>query len=54
MKRNNLDLSALAGVLKANVDDATLSRWQQAAREKCPFAFSIIHAVPLESRVERL
>lgn len=40
--------------VKAEVDDPTLGRWQKAAREKCPFAFTIIHAVPLETRVERL
>ena len=40
--------------VKASVDDATLARWQQAAREKCPFAFTIANAVPLETKVERL
>lgn len=34
--------------------DETLARWEQAAREKCPFAFTIINAVPLHTRVERL
>ena len=38
----------------ADVDDDTLARWQQAAREKCPFAFTIINPVPLKTRVERL
>jgi uncharacterized OsmC-like protein len=37
-----------------DVDDDSLARWQQAAREKCPFAFTIINAVPLHTRVERL
>ena len=37
-----------------DVDDATLARWQQAARDKCPFAFTIINAVPLTTVVERL
>jgi uncharacterized OsmC-like protein len=36
-----------------DVDDATLARWQQAARDKCPFAFTIINAVPLHTLVER-
>jgi len=40
--------------VKAPVDDATLVRWQQAAREKCPFAFTIANAVPLVIRIERL
>jgi uncharacterized OsmC-like protein len=37
-----------------DIDDDTLARWQQAAREKCPFAFTIINAVPLHTRVERM
>jgi uncharacterized OsmC-like protein len=37
-----------------DVDDDTLARWQQAAREKCPFVFTIINPVPLLTRVERL
>ncbi len=37
-----------------DVEDETLARWEQAAREKCPFAFTIINAVPLHTRVERL
>jgi uncharacterized OsmC-like protein len=40
--------------VQAEVDDATLQRWQAEAREKCPFAFTIMNAVPLETRVERL
>jgi uncharacterized OsmC-like protein len=36
------------------IDDETLARWQQDAREKCPFAFTIINPVPLLTRVERL
>lgn len=39
--------------VKAPVDDARLARWAQAARESCPFAYTIAHAVPLETRVER-
>jgi uncharacterized OsmC-like protein len=39
--------------VKGAVDDAMLARWTQAAREKCPFAFTVAHAVPLETRVER-
>ena len=35
------------------VDDARLARWAQAAREKCPFAFTVANAIPLETRVER-
>jgi uncharacterized OsmC-like protein len=35
-------------------DDDTLARWQQAAREKCPFAFTVINPVPLRTRVERM
>jgi uncharacterized OsmC-like protein len=37
----------------AKVDDATLARWTEAARAKCPFAFTVANAVPLETRVER-
>jgi uncharacterized OsmC-like protein len=37
-----------------DIDDATLDRWERAAREKCPFAFTIINPVPLHTRVERL
>ncbi len=37
----------------APVDDARLARWAQAAREGCPFAFTIASAVPLDTRVER-
>ncbi len=39
--------------VKAPVDDARLARWEQAARESCPFAFTIANAVPLETRVDR-
>ncbi len=39
--------------VKAEVDDARLARWAQAARESCPFAFTVANAVPLETRVER-
>ena len=37
-----------------DVDDGTLARWQQMAREKCPLAFTIINPVPLHTRVERI
>jgi hypothetical protein len=40
--------------VNADVNDFTLSPWQQATREKRRFAFTIAHAVPLEARVERL
>jgi uncharacterized OsmC-like protein len=36
-----------------DVSDDTLARWQQAAREKCPFAFTVINAIPLHTVVER-
>jgi uncharacterized OsmC-like protein len=36
-----------------DVSDDTLARWQQAAREKCPFAFTVINAVPLHTGVQR-
>jgi uncharacterized OsmC-like protein len=39
--------------VNAAVDDARLARWAQAARESCPFAFTVANAVPLETRVER-
>jgi uncharacterized OsmC-like protein len=39
--------------VNAAVDDTTLSRWAQTAREGCPFAFTVANAVPLETRVER-
>ena len=37
----------------ADVDDDTLHRWQQTARDKCPFAYTVINAVPLETLVQR-
>ncbi len=37
----------------ADVDDDTLNRWQQTARDKCPFAYTIMNAVPLETHIER-
>ena len=40
--------------VKADVNDSTLAHWQQAARQNCPVAFTIAHAVPLETRGERL
>ncbi|NMM30063.1 MAG: OsmC family protein [Cellulomonas sp.] len=36
-----------------DVSDDTLARWQQAAREKCPFAFTVINAIPLHTVVRR-
>ena len=36
-----------------DVDDQTLARWQQTAREKCPFAFTVINAIPLNTVVQR-
>jgi uncharacterized OsmC-like protein len=39
--------------LRADVDDATLARWAETARQKCPFAFTVANAVPLETRIER-
>jgi uncharacterized OsmC-like protein len=39
--------------VNAPVDDARLARWAQAARESCPFAFTVANAVPLETRIER-
>jgi len=40
--------------VKADVNDPTLARCRQAARQNCPVAFTIAHAVPLETRGERL
>jgi uncharacterized OsmC-like protein len=40
--------------LRADVDDATLARWAETARQKCPFAFTVANAVPLETRIERV
>ncbi len=39
--------------LETSADDAALARWAAAARAKCPFAFTIANAVPLETRVVR-
>lgn len=39
--------------VSAAVDDATLARWTEGARGKCPFAFTVANAIPLETRVER-
>ncbi|TFD76929.1 OsmC family peroxiredoxin [Cryobacterium fucosi] len=39
--------------ITADVDDDTLNRWQQSARDKCPFAYTVMSAVPLETRIER-
>lgn len=37
----------------ADVDDATLTRWQDAARAKCPFVYSIVNPVKLTTTIER-
>lgn len=37
----------------ADVDDATLVRWQDTARAKCPFAFTIANPIPLTTIVKR-
>lgn len=39
--------------VRADIDDATLARWAETAKQKCPFAFTVANAVPLETRVER-
>lgn len=39
--------------IAADVDDATLARWQEVARAKCPFVFTIANAIPLTTSVER-
>jgi uncharacterized OsmC-like protein len=39
--------------ITADVDDDTLNRWQQSARDKCPFAYTVMNAVPLETHIER-
>lgn len=36
-----------------DVDDQTLARWEQTARAKCPFAFTVINAVPLHTVIQR-
>lgn len=38
----------------ADVDDATLARWQETARNTCPFAYTITHPIPLTTSVERI
>lgn len=40
--------------VNASVNDATLARWEKAAREMCPFAFTVANAVPLETVVDRI
>lgn len=37
----------------ADVDDATLDRWQDAARAKCPFVYTILHPISLTTTVDR-
>jgi uncharacterized OsmC-like protein len=39
--------------VSAPVDEAHLAGWARAAREGCPFAFTVANAVPLETTVER-
>jgi uncharacterized OsmC-like protein len=39
--------------VSAPVDEARLAAWAKAAREGCPFAFTVANAVPLETVVER-
>ncbi|MBI2392358.1 MAG: OsmC family protein [Deltaproteobacteria bacterium] len=39
--------------VRASVDDATLARWASVARAKCPFAFTVANAVPLETSIVR-
>ncbi|MGM0385935.1 MAG: OsmC family protein [Actinomycetota bacterium] len=40
-------------VVTTDADDDALARWQQAAREKCPFAYTVISPVPLHTLVQR-
>jgi uncharacterized OsmC-like protein len=44
---------AVRVTVSAPVDDARLAAWAKAAREGCPFAFTVANAVPLETVVER-
>lgn len=44
---------AVRVIVGAPVDAERLARWNQAAREKCPFAYTVAHAIPLETTVER-
>lgn len=37
----------------ADVDDATLTRWQDAARVKCHFVYTILNPITLTTTVER-
>ncbi|SDC05147.1 hypothetical protein GA0111570_11616 [Raineyella antarctica] len=37
----------------ADVDDATLARWQDAARAKCPFVYTVVNPITLTTTVER-
>lgn len=37
----------------ADVDDATLTRWEHAARTKCPFAYTVVNPITLTTTVER-
>lgn len=39
--------------MTADVDDATLARWQDAARAKCPLAYTIANPIPLTTTIER-
>ena len=37
----------------AGVDDATLTRWQDEARAKCPFVYTVTNPIPLTTTVSR-
>ncbi|AQX14841.1 hypothetical protein BCR15_02000 [Tessaracoccus lapidicaptus] len=38
----------------ADVDDVTLGRWQDEARAKCPFVYTVTNPIPLTTTVERI
>jgi uncharacterized OsmC-like protein len=44
---------AVRVTVSAPVDEARLAAWAKAAREGCPFAFTVANAVPLETVVAR-
>ncbi len=44
---------AVTVTVEADADDQALARWRDAARAKCPFAFTVQHVVPFETIVER-
>lgn len=39
--------------ITADVDDETLTRWQDAARAKCPFVYTIANPIPLTTTITR-